>query len=556
MEFNDSIKIIHLGGVGEVGKNMILFIYRDDILVVDGGLAFPDEDQPGIDMVIPDITFLEEHQDKIRGIVLTHGHEDHIGAMPYILDHIDAPVYGTRLTLGLLKARLSEQEVKVHHERLHQVKPRDRVKIGAFDVEFIRVNHSIADTVGLALHTPLGTIVHSGDFKLDQTPVDREVIDLHKFAELGDHGVLLLLSDSTNADRSGFTLSERVVGQALRDIFLAASGRIILATFASNVHRIQQVIDAAAADHRRVVVAGESMKDTVRIAMDLGYITDRANTLMKWDEQKPLTDDRVVIVTTGTQGEPMSALTRMDMGEHSSIQIMPGDTVVLAATPITGNEKLISRTVDRLYQQGAHVIHDAASGVHVSGHASREELKLMLNLVRPRYLVPIHGEYRHLVHHADIAEDLGMPRENVFVMDVGDVLEISPRGKAAISGKVPSGKVLVDGLGVGDVGNVVLRDRRQLAQDGILIATITMDARGKLVSGPDIMSRGFVYVRESEQLMEDARERIRQALSRLEGERQDWGTLKSTVRDTLGKYLYEKTRRRPMILPIVMEIEE
>ncbi len=556
MEFNDHVKIVHLGGVGEVGKNMILFMYRDDILVVDGGLAFPDEDQLGIDMVIPDISFLEEHQKKIRGIVLTHGHEDHIGAMPYILDHIDAPVYGTRLTLGLLKARLSEQEVQVHNDRLHEVKPRESVRIGAFHVEFVRVNHSIADTVGLVLRTPVGTIVHSGDFKIDYTPVDRQVIDLHKFAELGDQGVVLLLSDSTNADRSGYTESERVVGDALKEILRTAKGRVVLATFASNVHRIQQVVDAAAADHRKVVVAGESMKDTVRIALDLGYIKDEYRTMVTWDEKEPLHDPRIVIVTTGTQGEPMSALSMMAAGEHPSIEIIPGDTVVLAATPIPGNEKLISRTINRLYQRGARVIHEASSGVHVSGHGSQEELKMMLNLVRPRFLIPIHGEYRSLVHHADLAVSLGMSRDDIFIMDVGDVLEIKPDGSAALTERITAGKVLVDGFGVGDVGNVVLRDRRQLSQDGVLIATITISPNGDLLSGPDIMSRGFVYVRESEQLMEDAREKIRQALNRMEGDRKDWGLLKSTVRDTLGKYLYERTRRRPMILPIVMETDE
>jgi ribonuclease J len=552
---NGKLSIIPLGGLGEIGKNMTLIEYDQDILVIDAGLAFPDEELLGIDIVLPDMTYLLENKDRVRGIVLTHGHEDHIGALAYLLRDIKVPVYGTRLTLGLVMAKLREQNITESEANLSRVNSGESVQIGVFLVDFIRVNHSVADAVGLGIHTPVGTIVHSGDFKLDQTPVDREVIDLHKFAELGDQGVLVLLSDSTNADRPGYTKSERLVGQALDDIFRSASGRIILATFASNVHRIQQMIDAAVKHGRKVAVVGRSMVDVLTIATEQEYLKYPAGTVIDIDLANKLPKNEVAIISTGTQGEPMSALTRMAMADHKKVDIIPGDTVVLAATPIPGNEKLVARTINHLFRRGAKVIYEPLSEVHVSGHASREELKLMLNLVRPKYFIPVHGEYRHLVRHAEIAEEMDIPRSNIFIAEIGDVLDFTA-DTGVLGGKVPSGKVLVDGLGVGDIGNVVLRDRRQLSQDGILIVVMTIDkVKGVVVAGPDILSRGFVYVRESEKLMEEAKEKVSLAMEKYTGDTSvDWSTIKNSVRDTLGKYLYEKTRRRPMIMPIIMDV--
>jgi len=552
---NGKIKLIPLGGVGEIGKNMFLVEYGKEILVVDAGLAFPDEELLGIDIVIPDMTYVTENKDKVKGIVLTHGHEDHIGALAYLLREVNVPVYGTRLTLGLAMAKLREHNFTESDIQLIRVNPGEQAKIGGFKVDFIRVNHSIADAVGLGIHTPAGTIVHSGDFKLDQTPVDGEVMDLHKFAELGDQGVLLMLSDSTNADRPGYTKSEKVIGKALDEIFRKAAGRIIVATFASNVHRIQQVIDAAISHNRKVAVVGRSMVDVVNIALDLNYLKAPDGVIIEMDAANKLPKHQVAIISTGTQGEPMSALTRMSTGDHKKVDIIPGDTVVLSATPIPGNEKLVARTINNLYRRGAEVIYEPISQVHVSGHASREEIKLLINLVRPKYLVPFHGEYRHLVHLAEIAEEMGIDRGNIFLPEIGDILEFSEEA-GALAGKVASGKLLVDGLGVGDVGNVVLRDRRQLSQDGILIVVVAIDkASGTVVSGPDILSRGFVYVRESEQLMEEARDKVSTALDKYVGDKSvDWASIKNSVREVLGRYLYEKTRRRPMIMPIIMEI--
>ena len=547
------VQIIPLGGLGEIGKNMTVIQYEDDILPIDAGLMFPDEDMLGIDLVIPDITYLLENSDKVRGIVLTHGHEDHIGALPYVLKQIDVPVYGTRLTLGILEGRLKENNVDCGN--LHAVMPGDIINAGCFSVGFIRVNHSIPDAVGLSIKTPLGMIVHTGDFKLDYTPIDGKTTDFKRFSDLGNKGVLLMMADSTNAEKEGHTSSERTVGIAFDKAFHNAKQRIIVATFSSNVHRIQQVIDTACRYKRKVAILGRSMVNVVNISLELGYIHAPEGTLIDIDEIGNYTGSQVVIITTGSQGEPMSALTRMAMSDHRKVNIVPGDTIIISATPIPGNEKLVSRTVDNLLKLGANVIYGRNEGIHVSGHASQEELKLMHNLVRPKFFMPVHGEYHHLVKHAKLARDLGMPKENIFIGENGQILEIT-KEKGALTGKVTAGRVLVDGLGVGDVGNIVLRDRRQLSQDGILIIVLTMNKQtGEVLSGPDIVSRGFVYVRESEALMDEARERVEQALERCQDSNiTEWAAIKSNVRDALGRYLFEKTRRRPMILPIIMEV--
>ncbi|HHW02801.1 MAG TPA: ribonuclease J [Thermoanaerobacterales bacterium] len=548
------LQIIPLGGMGEIGKNMTVIQYDKDIIIVDCGLMFPEEEMLGIDVVIPDISYLIENRENIKGIVITHGHEDHIGALPYVLQQINVPLYGTKLTLGLVDGKLKETKFK-KSVPMNIVKPPATVQIGCFSVDFIRVNHSIPDSVGLAIHTPVGIICHTGDFKLDQTPVDGRIADLHKFAELGSRGVLVLLSDSTNAEREGYTMSEKVVGATIEEIFQKAAGRIIVATFASNIHRIQQIFDSACKFNRKVAVVGRSMVNVVNIAIDLGYLSIPKGLMLELDEIARLPKERVVIITTGSQGEPMSALTRMAMSEHKKVEIVPGDTVLISATPIPGNEKFVSRTIDHLFKQGANVIYEAISGVHVSGHASQEELKLMLNLIRPKFFVPVHGEYRHLIHHAQLARQVGIPEENIFIAENGRILEFT-QDSGRMAGKVTAGKVLVDGLGVGDVGNIVLRDRKQLSQDGILIVVVTIDKEtADVVAGPDIISRGFVYVRESEELMEQARDKVKQALKKCQDEDiSEWSTIKSQVRDTLGKYLFEQTRRRPMILPIIMEV--
>ena len=549
----NKVQIIPLGGLGEIGKNMTVFRYGDDIILIDAGLMFPEDDMLGIDLVIPDITYLLENKDKVKAIFLTHGHEDHIGALPYVLKQIDVPVYGTALTLGILQGRLRENNVSDNN--LVTIKPGDKINVGAFNLEFIRVNHSIPDAISIVIKTPIGTIIHTGDFKFDQTPVDGQVTQCNKFAEFGDEGVLALLADSTNAERPGFTQSEKMVGQTFDDEFRYARNRIIVATFSSNVHRIQQVVDSAVKYKRKVAVIGRSMINVVNIAMELGYLRIPEGVLIDIDETNNYTSDQIVIITTGSQGEPMSALTRMAMNDHKKVDIMPGDTVIISATPIPGNEKLVARTIDHLYKLGADVIYEKSNGVHVSGHASQEEIKLMHNLVRPKYFIPVHGEYRHLIKHANLAKDLGMPSENIVIAENGSVIEISKNG-IGINGKIQSGKVLVDGLGVGDVGNIVLRDRRQLSQDGIMIVVVTIDHETcHVVSGPDIVSRGFVYVREAEDLMEEAREKVLSALERCENNGvSEWSMIKSTIRDNLGRFLYERTRRRPMILPIIMEI--
>ncbi len=547
------LQVIPLGGLGEIGKNMTVIRYGDEIILIDAGLMFPEEDMLGIDLVIPDITYLLENREKVKAIVLTHGHEDHIGALPYVLKELSVPVYGTRLTLGILEGRLKENGVG--SSNLHAVNQGDIINIGCFSIGFIRVNHSIPDAVGLSIKTPLGMIVHTGDFKLDYTPIDGKMTDFRRFSDLGNRGVLLMMADSTNAEREGHTPSESTVGAAFDKAFHNARQRIIVATFSSNVHRIQQVIDTACRYKRKVAVLGRSMVNVVNISLELGYINAPEGTIIDIDEINNYAASQVVVITTGSQGEPMSALTRMAMSDHRKVNIVPGDTIIISATPIPGNEKLVSKTVDNLLKLGANVVYGRSEGIHVSGHASREELKLMHNLVRPKFFIPVHGEYRHLVQHARLAQELGMPKENVFIGENGQILEFT-REKGAVAGKVAAGIVLVDGLGVGDVGNIVLRDRRQLSQDGIIIVVTTMNKEtGQVLAGPDIVSRGFVYVRESEELMGGASERVEQAIAHCENEKiTDWATIKSAVREALGRYLFEKTRRRPMIIPIIQEV--
>ena len=547
------IQIISLGGLGEIGKNMTAIRYQDTIVVIDAGLMFPEEELLGIDVVIPDITYLLENKEKVNAILLTHGHEDHVGALPYLLKEMDVPVYGSRLTLGIVEGKLKEHDLRI--QSLHAIKPRDIVKLGPFEVEFFRVSHSIPDAMGIAIYTPLGIILHTGDIKLDQTPVDGQVVDFRKLAELGEKGVLVMLSDSTNADKPGFTMSEKVVGNTFDDLFGKCEGRIIVTTFASNVHRIQQVICTAQRYGRKVSIVGRSMVNNVKISHELGYMDVPEGILIEMEEINKYPPHEVVIVTTGSQGEPMSALTRMATADHRWVSIEQGDTVIISATPIPGNEKLVAKTVDLLFRQGAEVIYEKTMGVHVSGHASQEELKILLNLIRPRYFIPVHGEYRHLMKHAKLAESLGIPRSRIFVAENGQIIEVGKK-KANISGKVTAGKILVDGFGVGDVGNIVLRDRKQLSQDGIMIVVVTINKDGgDVVAGPDIVTRGFVYVRESEELIEDARERVREALDICAKKNiTEWAVMKAQIRERLGKHLYDKTGRRPMILPIIMEV--
>ncbi|NPV71296.1 MAG: ribonuclease J [Firmicutes bacterium] len=548
-----AVSVVALGGFGEIGKNMMAVRYRDEIVVIDAGLAFPEEEMLGVDIVIPDITYLLENRKMVKGIVLTHGHEDHVGALPYVLKQLNVPVYGTKLTLGLVRRKLKEHNID--DPDLREVRPRQRIDVGRLDIEFFRVNHSIADCVGVAIHTPAGTVVHSGDFKFDQTPVDGEVADFHKLAELGDGGVLALLSDSTNADRPGYTPSERVVGKNLRDIFASNDSRVLVASFASHVLRIQQVITAAAEFGRKVAVVGRSMENVVEVALELGYIHAPENVLVDVEEAVRMPPSKVAMLTTGSQGEPMSALARIATAEHKKIDIIPGDIVIIAASPVPGNETTVMRTIDNLFRRGARVVYEASSGVHVSGHASQEELKLMLNLVRPKYFVPIHGEYRHLMHHAELAEHVGIPRANILVGENGTVFEfLSDRAK--FGDMVAHGNVMVDGLSVGDVGSVVLRDRKQLAEDGILIVVVVVDSETKeLLSGPDIVTRGFVYVRESEPLMEDARGLVRQRVEECvaSGVR-EWPAIKSAVKESLSAFFHERLGRRPLILPVIMEV--
>ncbi|MBP1991278.1 ribonuclease J [Paenibacillus eucommiae] len=555
-KIQDKLLIFALGGVGEIGKNMYVVQYGNDIVVVDSGLKFPEEDMLGIDIVIPDIGYLTENRDKVRGIVLTHGHEDHIGGLPYVLKQLNVPLYGTKLTLGLVETKLKEANLLGETKRI-LINADSVLNLGCITATFFKTNHSIPDSVGVALETPEGTVVHTGDFKFDQTPVNEQYADIHRMAEIGKKGVLALLSDSTNAERPGYTGSERSVGVEIEEVFRKAKQRVIIATFASNIHRIQQVIDAAVATRRKVTVIGRSMVNVVSIASELGYLHIPEGMLIEPEEINKLASDRVVILSTGSQGEPMSALTRMARSTHRKVDIMPGDTVIIAATPIPGNERYVGRTVDELFRIGANVIYGPGSitGVHVSGHGSQEELKLMLNIMKPKYFIPIHGEYRMLRQHATLAESVGISKEDIFIIDNGDTVEIQG-GVARKGSKVQAGNVLIDGLGVGDVGNIVLRDRKLLSQDGILVVVVTLGKQdGKILSGPDIISRGFVYVRESEGLLDEANRIVTNTLNKLMNENiNEWASLKTHVKDALGRFLYEQTRRRPMILPIIMEV--
>ena len=548
------VKIIPLGGVNEIGKNLTAIEYKNDIVVIDCGLKFPDEDMFGIDLVIPDITYLIKNKEKVSGIFLTHGHEDHIGALPYVLRQLNVPVYGTKLTLGIVETKLKEHGLLSSTE-LIRVKPRDVIRLNSVSVEFIKTNHSIADSVAIAVHTPLGVVLHTGDFKIDYTPIDGELMDFARFAELGKKGVLAMMADSTNVEKQGYTKSERIVGESLTRIFGKTKGRIIIATFASNIHRIQQIIDAATVYGRKVAVSGRSMENIINVAIELGYIEVAENTLVPIDAINKYNNDQIVIITTGSQGEPMSALSRMASAEHKKVNIVEGDTIIISATPIPGNEKLVSKIVNQLFKKGAEVIYGSSENIHVSGHACQEELKLMQTLIKTKNFIPVHGEYRHLKQHGELAIKLGLNPKNVVIPEVGNVIEVNRSGIRK-SGTVISGQIFVDGLGVGDVGNIVLRDRKHLSQDGILTVVVTLSKDNKtIVAGPDIISRGFVYVRESEGLIDEAREIVRNTLLECEEKNiTDWATLKSNVRDELRSYLYEKTKRKPMILPIIMEI--
>lgn len=547
------LKIIPLGGLYEVGKNITVIEYEDDIIVIDCGLIFPEDEMLGIDVVIPDITYLLKNREKIRGIILTHGHEDHIGALPYVLKKINIPLYGTKLTLGLAENKLREHNI--NNATLNIVKPSQSIKLGQFDIEFIRTTHSIPDSVALAIHTPVGTVVHTGDFKIDYTPINGESMDFHKFAELGKKGVLVLLADSTNVERPGYTMSEKTVGDTFKDIFLTAKQRIIVATFASNIHRVQQIINAAVLFDRKVVVSGRSMVNVVKVATDLGYLDVPEGTLIDINDMNKYPDNKIVVITTGSQGEPMSALARIASSDHKKMELMPGDLVIISASPIPGNEKTVAKVINQLFKKGANVIYEALADVHVSGHACQEELKLMHSLIKPKFFIPVHGEYRHLKQHASLAHELGMPKENIFIAENGSIVEFT-KDSGAIVGNVPAGNILVDGLGVGDVGNIVLRDRKHLSEDGLIVVVVTISKQeGYVISGPDIVSRGFVYVRESEDLMEEARTVVRDVLAECERNKiTDWATLKSSIKDALRNFLYEKIKRNPMILPIIMEV--
>lgn len=549
------VKFTALGGLNEIGKNLYVYECCNDMFIVDCGLAFPDENMLGVDLVVPDFTYLEKNKERFRGIVITHGHEDHIGALPYLLKKINVPIYGTRLTLGLVEGKLKEHGL-LPQASLNVVEPRHNVRMGCMSVEFIRVNHSIPDSCALAIHTPAGVIVHTGDFKVDYTPIEGGIIDLARFGELGNKGVLALMSESTNVERPGYTKSERSVGESFRGLFNRAEGkRIIIATFSSNIHRIQQIIDEAVRRGRKVAVSGRSMTNVIAKAVELNYIKVPENTLVEIDEINCLDPSELVIVTTGSQGEPLSALSRMSSGDHKQVSINPNDFIIISANPIPGNEKLVTKVVNELMKQGAEVIYESMYEVHVSGHACQEELKMMISLTKPKFFVPIHGEYKHLKKHAILAEGMGIPEENIFVSGLGDVLETDGVDMKT-SGSVPAGMMLVDGFGVGDVGSVVLRDRKHLSEDGVIVVAATVEREtGKVVSGPEIVSRGFVYVRESEELLDEARELMKQVLDDLvERNVREWGNIKTAIRDELSEYIYRETKRSPMILPIIMEL--
>lgn len=549
------VRIIPLGGLNEIGKNMTVFECCNDMFILDCGLAFPDMDMPGVDIVIPDFTYVEGNKDKIRGIVITHGHEDHIGGLAYLLKKINVPIYGTRMTLGLIEGKLEEHGL-LKQAKLIEVEPRTTVRMGCMAVEFIKVNHSIPGAVGMAIHTPAGIIVHTGDFKVDFSPIDDEIIDLARFGELGSRGVLALMADSTNAERTGFTCSERTVGGSFEKLFKRAEGkRIIIATFSSNVHRVQQIIDQAKNYNRKVAVFGRSMVHVIEKATELGYLKVPKGIMIDIDEMNRYPDEQIVLVTTGSQGEPLSALTRMAMNSHKKVTITPNDFIIISAKPIPGNEKYVTRVVNELMKSGAEVIYESMYEVHVSGHACQEELKLIQALTKPKFFIPVHGEYKHLVKHAEIAKSMGMPSDHIIISKIGDVIETDGNSMRIVS-QVPAGRVMVDGLGVGDVGSIVLRDRKHLSQDGLIIVVIGIErAANAVVAGPDIISRGFVYVRESEELMDEARSVMTTVLDNCNArDLKEWGTLKTKLRDVLSDFIYAKTKRSPMILPIIMEV--
>ncbi len=550
---NMKLKVIPIGGLGLIGMNITAFEYNDSIIIVDCGMAFPENDMLGIDVVIPDVTYLKDNIDKVKGMVFTHGHEDHIGALPYILRELNVPLYATKLTMGLIERKLTEHNLMRGTKR-KVVKPGQSINLGEFRIEFIKTNHSIQDAVALAIYSPAGIVVHTGDFKVDYTPVFGDAIDLQRFAEIGKKGVLALMCDSTNAERPGFTASERTVGHTIDNLFAENKDhRIIIATFASNVDRVQQIINTAYKYGRKVVVEGRSMVNVIATASELGYLNIPDNTLIELEQMKNYPDNQMVLITTGSQGESMAALSRMAASVHKKVVIKPGDTVIFSSNPIPGNEKAVSKVINELYMKGANVIFQ---DVHVSGHACQEEIKLIYTLVHPKYAIPVHGEYRHLKAQANLAEGLGIEKDHIFILKTGDVLEMDDES-AKVTGHVQTGSILVDGLGVGDVGNIVLRDRQHLAEDGIVIAVLTLERySNQILSGPDIVSRGFVYVREAEDLMEEAREIVQTAMEGcISHHVTDWGKMKTAIRDTLGEFLWKRTKRRPMILPIIMEVE-
>lgn len=551
----EGIKVAFLGGMNEIGKNMTVYEYGDDMFIVDCGLAFPGTELLGVDSVIPDFTYIAQNIDKVRGLIVTHGHEDHIGGIPYLLKKFNIPIYSTRLTIGLIKGKLKEHGL-LNKAKLHEINPSDKVKLGKFSVEFIHVNHSIPDAVGLAITSPVGVIIHTGDFKIDTTPVDGDMINIPRFAEYGTKGVLALFQDSTNAERPGYTMSEKKVGESFLNLFTkAGKRRIVVATFASNIHRVQQIIDVAKHLRRKVAVVGRSLENLVQVGEELGYLNVPDNILISIDNIKDYPDDKLVIITTGSQGEPMSALTKIANGEHRKVTASPNDYVIISATPIPGNEKMVSNVVNELMKRDIEVIYENMYEVHVSGHACQEELKLMMGVIKPKFFFPVHGEQKHLKKHAKLAEAMGISKKNIFIGDIGKHVEITERGIKTLD-DVPSGDVYVDGIGVGDVGNIVLNDRKHLSADGIIIIVATIDSQtGEVLSGPDIVSRGFVYVRESEELIASARDLSCRIIEETyNSSYHDWNTVKTTLRDEVSHMMYEKTKRNPMILPVIMEI--
>lgn len=549
----DTLKIIPLGGLGEIGKNITAIEYEDEIIVIDCGVSFPDDDMLGIDLVIPDITYLLENKDKIKGLFITHGHEDHIGSIPYILRQLNMDIYATRLTIGLIACKLEEHKL-IDTANLIPVKEGDVVNFNKLSVEFIRATHSIADSCSLAIFTPLGTVVHTGDFKIDYTPIDGRVMDLNRFSELGEEGILLLMADSTNVDRSGHSLSERTIGETLNRILNNAKGRVIVATFASNIHRIQQIVDASLRENRKICFSGRSMENVSNVAMELGYLHIPEESLIDLDEIDSYSP-KITIITTGSQGEPMAGLSRIAYGTHKKITLEPDDLFIISASPIPGNDKMISKVINQLYKKGTEVIYEDLEDVHVSGHAYQEELKLIHSITKPEYFMPVHGEYRHLKHHEDLAKKMGMKGENIFKLETGDVLEIT-KDKAVVADKVRTGVLYVDGIGVGDVGNIVLRDRRNLARDGMVIIVFAIDKDNfYLASGPDVITRGFIYARENENLINEIKEISRQKIEEcLDDKSTQWQVLKTSVRKSVELLLFEKTKRRPSVFPIIMDV--